>query len=188
MLYRPGVWKREEISSAEEGVMHGIYVSGSTLYTASFLGIHSYVFKGRQWVRHEVTKGDPAPWPKSGSSDVAVARRFVAAIEPWHGTQVAVYTGKKRIVIDSTLKEGHTLSVVDFDGDGREEILAGDRGVGGGVYVWKLSGKEWVRQTIDGPGMRANACAAVDLNGDGRVDIACIGGATTNLVWYENRP
>jgi hypothetical protein len=187
VMYRAGVWKREEISSAEEGVMHGIYVSGPALYTASFLGIHEYRFLRGAWVRRELTKGDPAPWPKSGSSDVAVARRWIAAIEPWHGSQVAVYNGKKRTVIDSTLKEGHTLSVVDLDGDGREEILAGDRGVGGGVYVWKQAGKVWTRQTVDGPGMRANSCATADLNGDGRVDLACIGGATTNLVWYENQ-
>jgi hypothetical protein len=30
----------------------------------------------------------------------------------------------------------------------------------------------------------ANACAVADLNGDGRLDLACIGG--TLLKWYEN--
>jgi len=187
VMYRAGVWKREPISTAEEGVMHGIYIKGGSLYAASFLGIHEYRYAKGQWTRREISKGDPAPWPKSGSSDVAVAKRFVAAIEPWHGSQVAVYQGKRRQVIDTSLKEGHTLEVVDLDGDGREEILAGDRGVGGGVYVWRMQGKSWVRQTVDGPGMRANSCVPVDLNGDGRVDIACIGGATANLVWYENQ-
>lgn len=186
VLYRAGVWKREPVSTAEEGVMHGIYINNGALYTASFVGIHAYRWKGGSWERKEVTKGDPAAWPKSGSSDVAVAKRFVAAIEPWHGSQVTVYQGKRRQVIETGLKEGHTLEVADFDGDGREEILAGDRGVGGGVYVWRGAGKQWARQTVDGPGMRANSCVAADLNGDGRVDIACIGGATTNLVWYEN--
>ncbi len=32
--------------------------------------------------------------------------------------------------------------------------------------------------------MAASACAVVDLNGDQRPDVACIGGA--NLKWYEN--
>ena len=187
VLYRPGVWKREVIGTAEEGVMHGIFVDRSSLYTASFLGIHEYRWGHGKWTRREVTKGDPAPWPKSGSSDVAVGRRMTAAIEPWHGTQVAVYRGKQRRVIDGSLKEGHTIALGDFDGDGREEILAGDRGVGGGVYLWQERGKEWMRQTIDGAGMRANSCAAVDLNGDRRLDIVCIGGATANLIWYENQ-
>jgi len=35
------------------------------------------------------------PWPKSGTSDIAVGRlgkeRFLATIEPWHGNQVAIY-------------------------------------------------------------------------------------------------
>jgi len=187
VFYRPGVWKRELISTAEEGIMHGIYVKKDLLYTASFLGIHTYRFAGGAWLRKEITKGDPAPWPKSGSSDVAVGRRFLAAIEPWHGSQVVVYEGRRRQVIDMSLKEGHTLEVADFDRDGKEEILAGDRGAGGGVFVWRRIAKQWVRQAVDGPGMRANSCVAVDLNADGRVDIACIGGATTNLIWYENQ-
>ncbi len=188
VLYRPGVWKRELITDAEQGVMHGIYVHGPDLYTASFLGLHAYRFKNGQWQRREISPGDPAPWPKSGSSDVAVAKKFIAAIEPWHGTQVTVYRGQQRAVIDSSLKEGHTIEVRDFNGDGREEIVAGDRGVGGGVFLWQQSGSTWTRQTLEGPTMRANACAVADLNGDRRPDLACIGGATANLTWYENRP
>ncbi|MBY0506786.1 MAG: VCBS repeat-containing protein [Bryobacteraceae bacterium] len=187
VLYRPGVWKREPVSTAEEGVMHGIYVKDG-LYTASFLGIHRYRWTKGQWQRQEITRGDPAPWPKSGSSDVAVAKRFIAAIEPWHGAQVVVYEGKQRHVIETGLKEGHTLEVADFDGDGREEILAGDRGPGGGVFVWRRAGKAWQRHTPTGPPIRANSCIAVDLNADRRIDIACIGGETANLVWYENQP
>jgi hypothetical protein len=29
-------------------------------------------------------------------------------------------------------------------------------------------------------------CAAADLDGDGRIDLACIGSATANLKWYRN--
>ena len=32
----------------------------------------------------------------------------------------------------------------------------------------------------------AASCAAADLNADGKIDLACIGSATTNLKWYEN--
>jgi hypothetical protein len=58
------------------------------------MGIHRYQFAGH-WNRLDVVSGDPAPWPKGGSSDVVVAHlgtgRFLAAIEPWHGNQVVVY-------------------------------------------------------------------------------------------------
>jgi len=70
------------------------------------------------------------------SSDVAVGKigkqRFVTAIEPWHGNQVAVYMQKgrewERKVIDDGLLDGHTIVTGDFDGDGNDEIVAGFRG------------------------------------------------------------
>jgi hypothetical protein len=34
--------------------------------------------------------------------------------------------------------------------------------------------------------MSASGCAARDMNGDGRIDIVMIGGATHNIKWYEN--
>ena len=40
---------------------------------------------------------------------------------------------------------------------------------------------------LDDGGMGAASCAIADLNDDGRPDVACIGSATTNLKWYENR-
>ena len=32
----------------------------------------------------------------------------------------------------------------------------------------------------------AEGITTLDMNGDGRPDIACIGAATANLKWYEN--
>ena len=105
VFYRPGEWKRELIGEENEGVVHGIYVidwdgdGRDDILTASFVGIDLYKLgKDGRWTRTEIAKGDPAAWPKSGSSDVAVGRtggeRYIAAIEPWHGNQVAVYRQK----------------------------------------------------------------------------------------------
>jgi len=90
-------------------------------------------------------------------------------------------------VIDTALVDGHTILTADFNGDGLDEIVAGYRGTGRSVYLYSLAGEHWTRQTIDDAGMAAAACAAADLNQDGRVDIVCIGSATQNLKWYENR-
>jgi hypothetical protein len=201
VFYRPGDWKRQVIAEQDEGVVHGIYPvdwdgdGRDAILTASFVGIHLYKLeKDGRWSRTEIAKGDPAPWPKSGSSDVAVGRlgkqRFLAAIEPWHGNQVAIYRESagqwQRHVIDDTLADGHTIWTADLNGDGRDEVVAGYRGKGVNVYYAQdAEGAQWSKVVLDG-GMPAAACAIADLNGDGRPDIACIGSATANLKWYEN--
>jgi hypothetical protein len=163
------------------------------LLTAGFLGIHLHRYKDGAWHRTRLAAGDPAPWPKSGSSDVVVARangeRILSAIEPWHGNQVAVYREKSgawhRAVIDTTLEDGHTLTAADLDGDGSDELIAGQRGQGGRLAVYRADQKNaWERFVVAEKSGPIAGCAVADLNGDRRPDIACIGAA--KLVWYEN--
>jgi hypothetical protein len=202
VFYRPGVWKRETISEQDEGVVHGIYIvdwdgdGRDEILTASFTGIHlNKLGKDGHWSRTEISKGDPAPWPKSGSSDIAVGRldgrRFLATIEPWHGNEVAIYnqtnaTGSwHRQAIDDTLADGHTILTADLNGDGNDEVVAGYRGKGVNIYYARDGA--WTKVVLDS-GMAAAACAIADLNGDGRPDIACIGASPATLKWYENLP
>ncbi len=201
VYYRPGEWKRHTISEENSGVVHCIYVvdwdrdGRDEILTASFTGIHLFKLgKDGHWTRTEIAKGDTAPWPKGGSSDVVVGElagaRFLAAIEPWHGNQVAVYRQQAgawaRQVIDTSLVDGHTILAADFDNDGREQIVAGYRGQGKSVYIYTAdaSGDHWSKKALDDGGMGAAACTAADLNGDELIDIACIDG--TRLKWYEN--
>lgn len=201
ILYRPGIWKRELISGENEGVQHGIYITRwnrgdkrDSILTSSFSGIHLYQYTpAGKWTRTEITKGDPSPCPKCGSSDVAVgylgATKFLAAIEPWHGNQVVIYSSKgpswERNVIDDSLLDGHTIVTADFDGDGRDEVVAGFRQGAKSVYLYR-AGKSgnWEKQILDKGDMPGAACIAADLNADGAPDLICIGG--TNLKWYEN--
>ncbi|HTT62756.1 MAG TPA: VCBS repeat-containing protein [Bryobacteraceae bacterium] len=201
VFYRPGEWKRRMISEEDEGVVHGIYIvdwdgdGRDEILTASFTGLHLYKLgKDGRWGRTEIAKGDPAPWPKCGSSDVAVGqlgkRRFLAAIEPWHGNQVAIYREIggvwQRHVIDDFISDGHTILTADLNGDGLDEVIAGYRGKGVNIYyAHDAEGAEWTKAPLDSS-IAAAACAIADLNGDGRPDIACIGSATANLKWYEN--
>jgi hypothetical protein len=203
VYYRPGKWDREAIIPQNYGLVHGIYVldwdgdGRDDILTAGFQGIHLFRRAADGvWSRTELTKGAPDPWPKSGSSDVAVGKlggaRYVAAIEPWHGEQVAIYRERggrwERQVIETSLVDGHTIQTGDLDGDGNDEVIAGFRGKGTSVYVYRAvdGGARWVRETLDNGGMGAAACAVADLNGDRRLDVACIGSATANLKWYEN--
>lgn len=204
VYYRPGQWQRTLISDQNQGILHGICVTDwdgdhrDQILTASFGGIQRYKLQSDgRWTRTEMARGAPSPWPKCGASDVAVgrlgSRRFLGSIEPWHGNQVAVYTEQQgqwvRQVIDDTFQDGHALATADLKGDGRDEIIAGYRGRGGGLVYYAAEddqGLRWKRYDIKIGGVAAASCAVVDLNGDGKLDIVCIGSATANLVWFEN--
>lgn len=201
VYYKPGEWKRHEILPANQGLVHGIYAfdwdgfGRDSILTAGFEGIHLFQLqKNGKWTRTELAKGNPAPWPKSGSSDIAVGKlgreRFLAVIEPWHGNEVAIYRREgnswQRNVIDSSLAEGHTILTADLDGDGNDEVIAGYRGKGRRVNIYRSSPSGWSKQVLDDGDMAASSCVAVDLNGDHKPDLVCIGSATANLKWYEN--
>jgi len=206
VFYRPGVWKRETLSEELQGVVHGLIASHwrtkqrEDILTASFLGIDLFTLeKDKRWRRTRLANGNPEAWPKGGSSEIAVGAlgkdRFFCSIEPWHGNQVVVYRQQdktwRREVIDTTLNDGHVLLTADLNNDGLDEVIAGYRGPGRSVYVYSLEdakGTRWSREVLDDGGIGAAGCAVADLNGDGRLDIACIGTATANLKWYENLP
>jgi len=205
VFYRPGEWKRETITMENRGVVHGLLAfdwngdGRDVVLTSGKFGVflHSLGRDGT-WSRREIVKGDPAPYPDGGASDVAVGRlknrRLIATIEPFHGNRVIAYVEDDRgewhrTIIDEELSNGHSLMVADFDGDGNDEIVAGGTRGARNVYLYRADderGENWQRLTLDG-NMAANSCVPADLNGDGRPDIACIDAASpSTLKWYEN--
>ena len=208
VYYKPGEWKRRVISDQDDGVAHGLYLTDwdgdgkQDILTASFQGIHLLLTqKSGTWTRKKLADGDPSPWPKGGASDIAVGKsgrkRFLCSIEPWHGNQVAVYTegksGWQREVIDDTLNDGHTILTADLDRNGHDVIIAGYRGAGQSVNLYRQQGGKWVKSVLDNGDMAAASCAAGNLRGgdvagDSTVDIACIGSATANLKIYYVQP
>ena len=52
-------------------------------------------------------------------------------------------------MIDDTLNDGHTLVTGDLDGDGVDEVVAGYRGGGGGVNIYRLGANDqWSKFTV----------------------------------------
>lgn len=203
MFYRAPHWKREPIASTVSGVLHGILAHDwdgdglDEVLTASFQGLHLFrQNRSGAWRQEQLSGGDPAAWPQSGSSEIVIGKlgrdRFLASIDPWHGNQVSVYRKAgmtwARQIIDATEPDGHTLHAADLDGDGRDEIIAGYRRVGRSVYYYQADGKggSWKRHAIDRGGIAAAGCAIADFDADQRVDVACIGSATSNLKLYRN--
>jgi hypothetical protein len=168
--------------------------------TASFDGVNLYLMCG-QGIHSEklhMGAGNRGLRPKQGSSEVAPGKlgniRYLATIEPWHGHQVVAYTPEngilpwRRTVIDSTFDDGHAIACADLDGDGNDEIVAGYRGSGTSLYIYRYltEKQQWQRIPLDAGGMAAAGVRIADFNGDGRLDVAATGTSTANVVWYEN--
>jgi hypothetical protein len=205
VYYRPGDWQRESITLENQGVVHGLLPydfdgdGRDEVLTAGRLGIHSHGLEGNgNWSRTELTTGVPEPYPDGGSSDIGVGQldgqQFFAAIEPFHGNQVVVYRGGAsgewdRLVIDTELANGHTIVVADLSGDGNGEIVAAGTRPPQNLYLYRAideAGNQWERTIIDNA-ISGNSCDAADINGDGRIDVACINSRAPNeLKWYEN--
>jgi hypothetical protein len=211
VYYRTDDWKRRMIDETMFGVLHRVRVvqwdkdPAEELLTASFDGIklHDAAGKGGsvRWTSTLLSKGHQEEAPRAGTSDVRLGRlgstRMLGAVEPWHGNEVVVYAeagGKwiRRVIFDQ-LTEGHEVVVADFNGDGLDDIAAGDRSRGTGktadVHVFfaqDARGEAWKHDVIDKGGLAGSGCAEGDVNGDKRTDIVCIGGSTMNVKWYEN--
>lgn len=128
-------------------------------------------------------------------------KRFLATIEPMHGSVSAVYSDPgnnrsqwPRQVLDDTLKDGHGVVVADFLGVGSDQIAVGWRamnpkGAPGARLFTPLDpdGKQWRKTGLSGPEVAIEDMKGADLNGDGKVDLILAGRATKNLriLWNE---
>ena len=131
-------------------------------------------------------------------------RRFIATVEPMHGTSAAVYVEPKSgdglwprlAVLDDSIKDGHAIAVADFLGVGSDQIVGGWRAMhpreNPGEPGIKLftptdeTGTEWRETKISGPEVAVEDIKAADLNGDGLPDIVAAARQTKNLRIFFN--
>lgn len=203
----PAGWSRGSVTEAP--VLHAIDVldldgdGRSEILTASNRGVtlSTPLLDRPGFLTRTIGLGVAGKPPKTGSSEVHVGkfrdgRRFLATVDPWHGTEVSIRREEEksplsfgtREVLDTTLKEGHALWVADVDGDGDDEIFAGYRGPGTSLLAFDYdpASKAWKRQILD-DNIAAQDLRGGDLDGDGKPDVVAVGGATKNVVWYRSR-
>jgi hypothetical protein len=137
-----------------------------------------------------------------GSGNVAIGRigpdahAYIAAVEPFHGNTLALYTresggdegviGDWRRTVLETFGEpneagegpGHHVVCADFDGDGDDEFLVALRGPMPyqGVFLYKAEdagAARFHKTRVSEPS--AARIAVADFDGDGRLDFATLG-------------
>ncbi len=171
----------------------------SRVYLGGREGVHVIAYREGQW---QAPRVQPLPGMEGGVGEVRVGRAggrpaFLAAIEPMHGNQVAVYSlgpAPKRALLDDSFAEGHALAAADLLGLGHDQIVAGWRRPDAegktGIRLFVPTGAPeapWARYVIDEDTMATEDLLAADLDGDGRLDLVASGRATNNLVIYWNR-
>ena len=177
--------------------------------TASEEGVFLIRKQGDTFHKTQLGTGAPSDKPEfRGAGEIKVGKlktgaRFLATVEPMHGTSVAIYTENvdkklpmKRIVIEESMKQGHAVWAADLDGDGTDELLIGHREAGTGdvkgpgLYVFSCDdelGQKWTKHVIDNGGVAVEDALVADFNGDGRLDLLAGGRATQNVKLYVNQ-
>jgi hypothetical protein len=210
-----GAWKSTTLNE-ELHVCHNFWpvdLEGDgqlEILVTSFEGVHVLRRDAAgNWRRQLIGQGDQESAPNRGASEVRLGRlagdgNYVATIEPWHGSQVVVYTPPtveattlwRRHVIDNQLQWGHALWCVNLDDDEDEELVVGvrdqrDQAAPSGVRIYDPPGEaqgDWRRTLIDPAGVAVEDLAVADLDGDGRPEIVAVGRQTHNARIYWNTP
>ena len=163
-----------------------------------------------RWSREKIGDGFQEDGPAKGAGEVRLGRladgsKYVAAVEPWHGDKVVVYTPPasggspwRRTVIDADVAGGHALWCADLDGDGSDEIAVAQRDPNHDlaeppdgsrilVYAPRAGAGAFDKHVVDDGGIAAEDLTAADLDADGRVDLVAGGRETHNVRIYWNR-
>ena len=195
-------WTAQVLDSTHLETAHGLEVvdwdgdKAADILTAANDGVDLFRPSLGKGAEH-LGDGASGTAPDKGSSEVVLGNlggdRFIATIEPWHGTDGVIYTPGaaasalwKRQVLGKDFEHGHGMVVADLNGDGYDEVIGGG-GQGAMtelIYRYVPSSRTWEKIKLDAGAVAVSGMDVTDINGDGALDIVVIGGS--NVVWYES--
>ncbi|MFC3197262.1 FG-GAP repeat domain-containing protein [Parapedobacter deserti] len=173
------------------------------IYIAGKEGVKAFSYSRGKWRVH----GNRWLIKGHGFSEVRVGSAgnntpLLAGIGPLHGNILTAYVPRagipkinraEQVILDETLNEGHALAVADFNGLGRDQVVAGWRNpnesghVGIKLYIpFNALWEAWTTRAVDIGDMACEDLVVADLNGDGKLDIIAAGRDTHNLKIYWN--
>ncbi|WP_158852598.1 FG-GAP repeat domain-containing protein [Saccharothrix deserti] len=224
-------WNRTALNTTDFRIVHGVvvdrfagtpYPDRDSLLLACEEGIEWFGQGGDgTWQHTQLHPGSPLQNPPEGmsrrfkgSGNLAVGRLgdnqygYIAAIEPFHGNTLAVYTRKpngagpggawQRTVLaifgdpeKPGLAVGHHVVAADFDGDGNDEFLVALRGPAPwqGVLYYKIDVRDGVIAQCTSATVSTYSTARIavgDFSGDGRLDFATTGYYTEGYYKAKN--
>ncbi len=167
-------------------------------------GAKRITFDGQRWTQLKFDSVLGGGEIRFGRFDNGVG--FLATIEPFHGTELVVYSSEsnkdsnphesqfsRRVVLDKQLNQGHAVATGELLGNGSQQIVAGWREPNeDGKFGIKLYypmddlARKWESIFVDENTMACEDLVLGDLNGDGRLDIVAAGRSTHNLKIYWN--
>ena len=139
------------------------------------------------WTKHLIAQDDGAT--NIRTADVNRDGRLDVVGSCGHGKGVFWFEGPawKKHLIDTELASPHALAVGDFDADGDVDVAAASY-ITFVVRWYENDGHgSFSKHDIDiGNRQQAYDLKAVDLDGDGRLDLLLAGRESRNAVWYRN--
>ena len=142
----------------------------------------------QSWAKHSIAKENGATNIKA--SDVNGDGKPDVVASCGHGKGVFWFEGPawKKHVIDAELRDPHALAVGDFDDDGDLDVATASFGAKLVRWYENDAKGSFTAHDIDTTNRQeAYDLKAVDLNGDGRLDLILAGRETRNAVWYRNQ-
>lgn len=154
-----------------------------------------------EWVGNQLTR-EFAGEIRDGK--LPSGQRFIATIEPMHGTRSAVYvegtpgdlgSWTQLEVLSDELIDGHAIAVADFLGIGSDQIVVGWRamhpkGSSPGIRLFTPmdeSGSAWRTTDVSNEALAVEDIKAADLDGNGKADIVAAARQTKNLKIFFSK-